>query len=72
MSRKNIPDSKPRDLIHRRRCDRTGKFWTEGAANPIENARNMRRDYLRQTARLLYVHGWNCFAPFNLEIGREP
>ncbi len=53
---------------HRRVAERTGRFWKLGCANPRENAINMRKDYIKMTARLMYVHGPDCFAPFNLEI----
>jgi hypothetical protein len=72
MTRKNNPETKSRDLTHRRRCERTGKFWRDGCANPRENAIRMRKDYLKQTARLIYIHGFNCFGKHNLVIGREP
>ena len=62
----------PEKLDNRNRqvIERTGKFWRLGCANPRENALQMRKDYLRMTARLMHIHGPNCFARFNLEIPR--
>ncbi len=53
---------------HRRVAERTGRFWKLGSANPRENAISMRKDYIKMTARLMYVHGPYCFAPFYLDI----